>query len=67
MKGKEDAMKTIDRLIFGTIAVALMLLALQPYLARRRGQGRHNPHMSISELCDLDIPGLTANQSVLFL
>lgn len=27
-------MKTLDRIIFGTIAIALMLLALQPYIAR---------------------------------
>ena len=32
-------MKTIDRIVFGTIAVALMPLALQPYLARRHMMG----------------------------
>ncbi len=30
-------MKTIDRIIFGTIALALMLLALQPYLVSALG------------------------------
>ena len=32
-------MKPIDRLIFAAIAVSLMLLALQPYLAQRHMLG----------------------------
>ncbi len=37
MKEKGDRMKTLDRIIFGTIALALMLLALQPYIVDALG------------------------------
>lgn len=37
MKEKGNRMKTIDRIIFGTIAAALMLLALQPYFVDALG------------------------------
>ena len=45
-------MKPIDRIIFAAIAVALMLLALQPYLAQRwqsLGQGTFPIYSHLSE------------------
>ena len=40
-------MKSIDRIIFGTIAVALMLLALQPYLVNATGHRDHVQRVDI--------------------
>ena len=40
-------MKTLDRIIFGTIAVALMLLALQPYIVSATGHRDHVQKVNI--------------------